>query len=79
MIEDKVMVGSKMNGVRIEYRIKGEKGLRGGYVTHILYTEREKAAKLCESLMVNENLEWFVVDCHFRKNYERMENPMFNM
>lgn len=67
------MVGSKIDGVRIEYRVKDEKGIvTGGFVTHVDYCDQEEVPNKVSELFERYDIEWIMIDRYYRRSYDRV-------
>lgn len=67
------MVGKKIDGVRVEYRIKGEKAVTGGVVTHIEYLPQEEIPNKLSELLEKYDVEWVMIDRYYRRTYDRVD------
>lgn len=68
------MVGRKIDGVRIEYRVKEEKGVvTGGFVTHVEICTQEEVPNKVSELFEKYDVEWIMIDRYYRRNYDRVE------
>lgn len=67
------MVGKKIDGVRVEYRIKGEKAVTGGVVTHFGYTSQEEIPNKLSELFEKYDVEWVMIDRYYRRTYDRVD------
>lgn len=67
------MVGKKIDGVRIEYRIKGEKGAVGGIVNHVEYLFQEEIPNKLSELFEKYDVEWVMIDRYHRRTYDRVD------
>lgn len=68
------MVGSKIDGVRIEYRVKDEKGIAtGSFVTHVECCTQEEVPNKVSELFEDYDIEWIMIDRYYRRNYDRVE------
>lgn len=62
----------KIDGVRIEYRIKDEKAVTGGIVTHSRYISQEEVPNKLSELFEMYDVEWVMIDRYYRRTYDRV-------